>query len=105
MSSRDRQRRILDHLAKSANGFNYVESPRDQPSLAERSIPTPEQIPEPMPEPTPEPTPVPSISAEEERKRRIMSHVQQSSESIPDFSASDKTRQKRIQDHLKKSLD
>jgi hypothetical protein len=101
MSSRDRQRRILEHLAKSANGFNYVESPRDQPSLAERSIPTPE----PIPEPTPEPTPVPSISAEEERKRRIMSHVQQSSESIPDFSASDKTRQKRIQDHLKKSLD
>lgn len=101
MSSRDRQRRILDHLAKSANGFNYVESPRDQLSRAERSIPTPE----PIPEPTPEPTPVPSISAEEERKRRIMSHVQQSSESIPDFSASDKTRQKRIQDHLKKSLD
>lgn len=93
MSSRDRKQSILAHLAKSADGIQYVESPLNQPAQEADTSPPPA------------PAPEPKITAAEERKRLVLSHVQQTSESVTDFSSLEKARQKRIQDHVKKSLD
>lgn len=90
MASRDRKRKIFDHLAKSIEGAGYVKPPREQIQL-------PEVIAPPPPEPAP-------ASRGEERKRRIMSHVQQSSGNFGDFSLTDRKKQQRIQEHIKKSL-
>jgi len=115
MSSLNRKKRILDHLAKSAGGFNYVEPSSNPPDQSAPTSPTqateiaPETAPTPAFAPT---TPistqtdskVPSASSIAERKRQVLDHVRQTSEPLVDLTLPDKSKQKRIQDHLKKSL-
>jgi hypothetical protein len=90
MASRDRKRQIFDHLAKSIEGTGYVKPVKE-------TTPVPESIVPPPSEPAP-------ASQLKDRKRQIMNHVQQSSSNFGDFSLTDKNKQQRIQDHIKKSL-
>ena len=113
MSIRDRKKRILDHLAKSAGGLNFVEPSSNQftESVATSPAPAPEIAPETAPTQTITQTAakLPSASAIAnsitERKRQVLNHVRQTSEPLVDLTLPDKSKQKRIQDHLKKSLD
>jgi hypothetical protein len=112
MSSRDRKKRILDHLAKSAGGLNFVEPSSNQPadSAPTSSTSAPETAPTPSSAQTAAQTTskLPSASAIAnsiaERKRQVLDHVRQTSEPLVDLTLPDKSKQKRIQDHLKKSL-
>ena len=90
MASSDRKRKIFDHLAKSIEGAGYV---RPTKEISAPSAP----ITPPLPEPAPP-------SKTEDRKRRVLNHLQQSSGDFGDFSLTDPKEQRRIQDHIKKSL-
>ncbi|MEA5511498.1 hypothetical protein VB715_17130 [Crocosphaera sp. UHCC 0190] len=90
MAVDDRKKRILEHLKQSTDGMQYV-PPK----------PTSEPPPTPSPTPIPQPTPTP---LGDDRKRRIMNHVNSSSGDFGDFSLTDKNQKKKIENHIRKSL-
>jgi hypothetical protein len=112
MSNRDRKKRILDHLAKSAGGLNYVEPLSNPSAESAATSPTPatetasEIVPTLSSAQTTSTLPSASAIANSiaERKRQVLDHVRQTSEPLVDLTLPDKSKQKRIQDHLKKSL-
>ncbi|ACK68784.1 conserved hypothetical protein [Gloeothece citriformis PCC 7424] len=103
MATDDRKKRILDHLAKSADGVKFG-TPRT-PSKSQSSdslidstpsvdLPSPPPIPQPVVSPTP---------SKESRKRRVMDHVKMSSVNFKDYSVDTEKRKQKISDHLRKS--
>lgn len=95
MAINDRKKRILEHLKQSTDGTSYI-SPK------KTSEPTPTPL--PTPEPTPEPKPVAKPTLKEERKRKIMTHVNTSSQNFGSFSLKDDSKKKKIEEHIRKSL-
>ncbi|MDJ0598150.1 MAG: hypothetical protein QNJ37_04840 [Crocosphaera sp.] len=91
----DRKKRILEHLKQSTNGTQYI-SPK------KTSEPTPP--PSPKPEPIPEPQPVSKTTPKDDRKQKIMGHVNRSSENFGSFSLKDDSKKKKIEEHIRKSL-
>ncbi|ACB52654.1 unknown [Crocosphaera subtropica ATCC 51142] len=91
----DRKKRILEHLKQSTNGTQYI-SPKNT------SNPTP--TPPPTPEPIPEPKPVSKPTLKEDRKQKIMAHVNTSSQNFGSFSLKDDSKKKKIEEHIRKSL-
>ena len=98
-SNADRKRRILEHLNKSSDTLKLVSPKTIIKTETEEILPTP-------PVPVPEPVPQVSVtkSKTEDRKRKILSHVKQSSGEFGSFSLSKETEKKQIQEHLRKSL-
>ncbi|BFM38436.1 hypothetical protein [Synechocystis sp. LKSZ1] len=106
MSSSDRKRRILDHVAKSSSGSQFL-TPKVTPKTA---VDLPRVEPMPSPEPV-APAPVvmssPALAdkpSQEERKRKIMNHVSQSSGDFGSFSLSEPAQKKQILEHIRKSI-
>lgn len=97
MAADDRKRRIVEHLKRSTDGMQYI-----TPKKSTQPTPTPSPLPTPEPQPTQTPTPTPPTR--NERKRRILAHVQSSSGDFGDFSLSSDQRKKQIEDHIRKSL-
>ncbi len=103
MASSERKRRILDHLAQSSSGSQFLTSPITS------KLPPEQPIAPPTPEPVVAPTPPPAVRisatvSKDERKRRIMSHVNQSSGNFGDFSLSSDSQKKQILEHIRKSI-
>ncbi|MEB3123006.1 MAG: hypothetical protein VKL41_17520 [Snowella sp.] len=98
-SNADRKRRILEHLNKSSDTLKLVSPKTIIKTETEEIFPTP-------PVPVPEPVPQVSVtkSKTEDRKRKILSHVKQSSGEFGSFSLSKEAEKKQIQEHLRKSL-
>jgi hypothetical protein len=98
-SNADRKRRILEHLNKSSDTLKLVSQKTIIKTETEEILPTP-------PVPVPEPVPQVSVtkSKTEDRKRKILSHVKQSSGEFGSFSLSKEAEKKQIQEHLRKSL-
>jgi hypothetical protein len=100
-SNADRKRRILEHLNKSSDTLKLVSPKTIIKTETEEIFPT-------APVPVPEPVPVPQVSVTksktEDRKRKILSHVKQSSGEFGSFSLSKEAEKKQIQEHLRKSL-
>jgi hypothetical protein len=95
----DRKRQILEHLKKSSDTLKLIPQKTIIKTETEEILPTP---------PVPVPDPVPQISVTksktEDRKRKILSHVKQSSGEFGSFSLSNESEKKQIQEHLRKSL-
>jgi hypothetical protein len=95
MATSERKRKILEHLAKSI----------DKPSLV-----TPQSPPQPEPEivvkpPEPErPLMITPKLSPAERKRRILSHVQESSGNFGDFELKAPLSKQQKMEHIRKSL-
>jgi len=95
MATSERKRKILEHLAKSI----------DKPSLV-----TPQSLPQPEPEivikpPEPErPLLITPKLSPAERKRRILSHVQESSGNFGDFELKNPLSKQQKMEHIRKSL-
>lgn len=98
-SNADRKRRILEHLNKSSDTLKLVSPKTIIKTETEEIFPT-------SPVPVPEPVPQVSVtkSKTEDRKRKILSHVKQSSGEFGSFSLSKEAEKKQIQEHLRKSL-
>ncbi|PZV22792.1 MAG: hypothetical protein DCF12_20145 [Snowella sp.] len=98
-SNADRKRRILEHLNKSSDTLKLVSPKTIIKTETEEILPT-------LPVPVPEPVPQVSVtkSKTEDRKRKILSHVKQSSGEFGSFSLSKEAEKKQIQEHLRKSL-
>jgi hypothetical protein len=96
-SNADRKRRILEHLNKSSDTLKLISPKTIIKTETEEIVPTP---------PVPEPVPQVSVtkSKTEDRKRKILSHVKQSSGEFGSFSLSNESEKKQIQEHLRKSL-
>ena len=98
-SNADRKRRIFEHLNKSSDTLKLVSPKTIIKTETEEILPIP---------PVPVPDPVPQISVTksktEDRKRKILSHVKQSSGEFGSFSLSKEAEKKQIQEHLRKSL-
>ncbi|MEA5533715.1 hypothetical protein [Crocosphaera sp. XPORK-15E] len=90
MAVDDRKKRILEHLKQSTDGMQYV---------APKQTSEPSGTPSPTPIPQPTPTPLGN-----DRKQRIMTHVNSSSGDFGKFSLTDDKRKKKIEDHIRKSL-
>lgn len=102
MSSADRKRKILDHLNKSVEKSEFL-----TPKTAKPSSPEPPSLgTDAIKLPEPEPMPVVELapSRQVDRKRRVMTHVNQSSGDFGDFSLSSETGKKKVLDHIRKSL-
>ncbi len=56
------------------------------------------------PPPAPETKPVSQPILKEDRKQRIMTHVNSSSGNFGNFSLKDNRKKKKVQDHIRKSL-
>lgn len=89
----DRKKRILEHLKQSTDGTQYI-SPK--------KASTPEPV--STPEPKPEPKPVVKPNFKQERKQKIMNHVNTSSQNFGSFSLKDDSKKKKIEEHIRKSL-
>ncbi|MFN9173944.1 MAG: hypothetical protein ACK58N_05370 [Synechocystis sp.] len=100
MSSADRKRKILDHLNKRVEKSEFLTPKTAKPSSPEPSSLGTEEIKLPEPMPVVEPPP----SRQVDRKRRVMTHVNQSSGDFGDFSLSSETGKKKVLDHIRKSL-
>ena len=102
MSSADRKRRILDHLNKSVEKSEFLTPNPPKPATTELSSFGTEDIkvPEPIPAPVVEPPP----SRQTDRKRQVMTHVNQSSGDFGDFSLSSEADKKKVLNHIRKSL-
>ena len=102
MANSDRKRRILDHVIQSADGLKFLNT------NLKSAAPEPETLPLPIVEPPPiAPAPV-SITkvSSEERKRRILNHVTQSSGEFGSFSLDpSESEKKRVLEHLRKSVE
>lgn len=98
-SNADRKRRILEHLNKSSDTLKLISPKTIIKTETEEIFPT-------APVPVPEPVPQVSVtkSKTEDRKRKILSHVKQSSGEFGSFSLSKEAEKKQIQEHLRKSL-
>jgi hypothetical protein len=98
-SNADRKRRIFEHLNKSSDTLKLIPKKTIIKTETEEILPTP-------PVPAPEPAPQVSVtkSKTEDRKRKILSHVKQSSGEFGSFSLSNESEKKQIQEHLRKSL-
>jgi len=98
-SNADRKRRILEHLNKSSDTLKLIPQKTIIKTETAEILPTP-------PVPAPEPAPQVSVtkSKTEDRKRKILSHVKQSSGEFGSFSLSNESEKKQIQEHLRKSL-
>ncbi|NJK49895.1 hypothetical protein HC931_18710 [Candidatus Gracilibacteria bacterium] len=110
MATDDRKKRIMEHLAMSSDAIKSI-APK---SISKQiTLVTPE-----TPTPTPEPIPVPtsvkisdarsgktdwSLPALRDRKRRIMEHVNRTSEDLGDLSQEEKKRKQQVLDHVRKS--
>ncbi len=103
----DRKKRILEHLKQSTDGTNYI-SPKNTSTPTPTPPPTPEATPEVIPEvsleATPEPKPVSKPTFKDDRKQKIMSHVNQSSKNFGSLSLKDDSKKKKIEEHIRKSL-
>lgn len=106
MSSSDRKRRILDHLAKSSSGSQFL-IPKAAAKLT-AELPRVEPVPAPEPvAPAPAVISSPALvdkPSQEERKRRIINHLSQSSGDFGSFSLSEPTQKKQILEHIRKSI-
>ncbi|MDJ0842871.1 hypothetical protein [Crocosphaera sp.] len=91
----DRKKRILEHLKQSTDGTQYI---------AAKKTSEPVPPPPPTPEPTPEPKPVSKPTLKQDRKQKIMGHVNRSSENFGSFSLKDDSKKKKIEEHIRKSL-
>lgn len=100
-SNTDRKQRILEHLNKSSD---ILKSPplKSASTTEIEEVPTITITPDRVPEPVPQVSVTKSKA--EDRKRRILSHVSQSSGEFGNFSLSNETEKKQIQEHLRKSL-
>ena len=101
MANSDRKRRILDHVTQSADGLKFLNT------NLKSAAPEPE-TPPPIVEPPPIAPPPVSITkvSSEERKRRILNHVTQSSGEFGSFSLDpSESEKKRVLEHLRKSVD
>lgn len=98
MAADDRKRKILDHLSLSAGGIKYTSSTSQRNPTTSENTPTLPKLEKTF---TP-PSPLPKV---ENRKRRIIDHLNLSSN---DFKSvvddSDNQKKQQIQAHLKKSL-
>ncbi|PSF36643.1 hypothetical protein C7H19_13270 [Aphanothece hegewaldii CCALA 016] len=98
MAADDRKKKILDHLNQSSGGIKYTSSTAKQNSGNSGITPS-------LPEPEKTfvaPPPPPKV---ENRKRRIMDHLNLSSNDFKSVTSEPEKKQKQqIQDHLKKSL-
>ncbi|MGK7938666.1 MAG: hypothetical protein AB4062_00610 [Crocosphaera sp.] len=109
MAINDRKKRILEHLKQSTDGTEYI-SVKQTVNTKTSPITTPQQTPETVasPDTTPEPTlksePVSKPIVKENRKRKIMSHVNNSSSNFGTFSLKDESKKKKIEEHIRKSL-
>ena len=85
-SNADRKRRIFEHLNKSSDTLKLVSPKTIIKTETEEILPIP---------PVPVPDPVPQISVTksktEDRKRKILSHVKQSSGEFGSFSLSNES--------------
>ena len=98
-SNTDRKRRILEHLNKSSDTLKLTPLKSALKTEIEEVPPvTPDRVPELISEPSV------TKSKIEDRKRRILSHVSQSSGEFGSFSLSNESEKKQIQEHLRKSL-
>ena len=98
-SNADRKRRILEHLSKSSDSLKLTPQKSSLTTEAEEILTvTPDRVPELMAEPST------AKSKIEDRKRQILSHVNQSSGGFDSFSLSNESEKKQIQEHLRKSL-
>jgi hypothetical protein len=96
MAIDDRKKRILEHLKQSTDGTQYI-SPQKTREPTSPATPT-------TPPPTPETKPVSQPIVKEDRKQRIMTHVNSSSGNFGNFSLKDNGKKKKVQDHIRKSL-
>jgi hypothetical protein len=103
MSSADRKRKILDHLNQSVEKSEFLTPKSANPPGLESPRPEPEAI-KPLPEPPPAPLVETAASRQAERKRRVITHVNQSSGNFGDFSLSSPAEQQKKRDHIRKSL-
>lgn len=102
MANNDRKRRILAHIAQSADGLKFLTANFNPPS------PEPAILPPPLVEATPiAPPSLPKTKvSNEERKRRILNHASQSSGNFGVFSLqTPESEKKRVLEHIQKSLD
>ena len=100
MSSADRKRKILDHLNKSVEQSEFLTPKSAKPSSLESSSFEADEV-KTSPEPPP---PVVQSPRSTDRKRRVMTHVNQSSGDFGDFSLSSDTDKRKKIDHIRKSL-
>ena len=101
MANSDRKRRILDHVNQSADGLKFLNT------NLKSAAPEPE-TPPPIVEPPPIAPPPVSITnvSSEERKRRILNHVTQSSGEFGSFSLDpSESEKKRVLEHIRKSVE
>jgi hypothetical protein len=101
MATSDRKRRILDHVIQSADGLKFLNT------NLKSAAPEPE-TPLPIVEPPPIAPPPVSITkvSSEERKRRILNHITQSSGEFGSFSLDpSESEKKRVLEHLRKSVE
>lgn len=98
MATDDRKRRIMEHLAESSGGKVIKAKKTTKP---ETPI-APKATPAPTPPPAPEDTSMLPKMKMNERKRKVMNHVNYSS-NFGDFSLEDKGRKKKVMDHVRKS--
>jgi hypothetical protein len=98
MAADDRKKRIMEHLARSSDAIKAI-----APKSISKQITsvTPEFSTPPVQ--TPEPIAVPTSVKISDRKRRIMEHVNRTSEDIGDLSQEEKKRKKQVLDHVRKS--
>ncbi len=95
MAINDRKKRILEHLKQSTDGTQYISEQKTS-----KTVPPPVTT----PDPTPDPTPVPQPVIKEDRKQKIMSHVNRSSSNFGTFSLKDDSKKKKVEEHIRKSL-
>jgi hypothetical protein len=101
MATSDRKRRILDHVIQSADGLKFLNT-NLKSAAPEPETPLP--IVE-LPPIAPPPVSITKVSSEE-RKRRILNHVTQSSGEFGSFSLDpSESEKKRVLEHLRKSVE
>ncbi|GFE70583.1 hypothetical protein [Chroococcus sp. FPU101] len=97
MAADDRKKKIWEHLNQSVGGIKYTSSTTKKNSPS--SGITPSLEPE---KPFVAPPPVPKV---ENRKRRVMDHLNLSSDDFKNVTNDgEKQNKQKIQEHLKKSL-
>ena len=105
MTINERKKRILEHLKQSTDGTEYISVKKTSNTQAS-PITTLEETPEIVasPEPIRKSEPVPKPIVKEDRKQKIMSHVNSSSGNFGTFSLKDDSKKKKIEEHIRKSL-
>lgn len=103
MSSADRKRKVLDHLNKSVEKSEFL-TPKSAKAVSLESPRIEPDVINPLPEPAPTPVVETAASRQADRKRRVMTHVTQSSGDFGDFSLTSEAGKKKVLDHIRKSL-